>query len=141
MSELSTEEIETRVAEEHVGTLVTLNQDGSPHVAPVWYLYRAGALQITTNEAYAKMRNIRRDPRVALSIASDSEPYWYVVFEGEAIVEERNGPVERATREICVRYRGEQGGDEYARELMAEGGTLILRITPLRVKSWKDDED
>ena len=97
MSELSTEEIETRVAEEHVGTLVTLNQDGSPHVAPVWNLYRAGALQITTNEAYAKMRNIRRDPRVALSIASDSAPYWYVVFDGEAIVDERNWHGERDT--------------------------------------------
>ena len=86
MPELSAEELKLRLNEEHVAALVTLNEDGSPHVTPVWYMHRAGSLQIVTNESYVKVRNIRRDPRVAVSIASDSEPYWYVVFEGKAAV-------------------------------------------------------
>jgi hypothetical protein len=138
MPELSAEELETRVNEEHVAALVTLNEDGSPHVAPVWYLHRAGSLQIVTSESYAKTRNIRRDPRVALSIASDSEPYWYVVFEGEATIDEQN--VEQSTFDICIRYQGEEAGAAYARELLAESGTVVLRISPTHIKTWKDDE-
>lgn len=138
MPELSAEELEIHLNEEHVAALVTLNQDGSPHVAPVWYMHRSGKLRIVTNESYAKVRNVRRDPRVAVSIASDSEPYWYVIFEGKAAVEHRD--LERTTLDMCVRYQGREGGAEYARELLSEQGTVILEVSPTRVKTWKDDE-
>ncbi len=138
MPELSAEELEIRLNEEHVANLVTLNEDGSPHVAPVWYMYRAGSLRIVTNESYVKVRNIRRDPRVAVSVASDSEPYWYVIFEGRATLERRD--LERVTLEMCIRYQGRERGAEYARELLSENGTAILEISPTRIKTWKDDE-
>ena len=138
MPELSTKEMESHLDEAHVAALVTLNEDGSPHVAPVWYRYRAGSLEIVTNEHYAKMRNIRRDPRVALSVASDSEPYWYVVFEGKAEIADRN--VEQSTLEMCTRYQGAKRGAEYAKDLLSESGTVILEISPARIKTWKDDE-
>ena len=139
MPELSAEELKLCLNEEHVAALVTLNEDGSPHVTPVWYMHRAGSLQIVTNESYVKVRNIRRDPRVAVSIASDSEPYWYVVFEGKAAVEHRN--VEGRTLDMCVRYQGPEAGAEYARELLSEEGTVILEVSPARVRTWKDDQE
>ena len=59
-------------------TLVTINPDGSPQVSLVWV-----ALQSTPDgdelvsahlSEYQKTRNIRRDPRVALTIVSKHHP-------------------------------------------------------------------
>lgn len=59
-------------------TLVTLNADGSPQVSLVWV-----ALQSTPDgdelvsahlSEYQKTRNIRRDPRVAVTIVKKDDP-------------------------------------------------------------------
>lgn len=59
-------------------TLVTLNSDGSPQVSLVWV-----ALQSTPDgdelvgahlAEYQKTRNVRRDPRVVLTIVSKDHP-------------------------------------------------------------------
>ena len=81
-------------------TLVTLNPDGSPQVSVVWI-----ALQSTSDgdelvsahlAEYQKTRNIRRDPRVAVTILSKqphpdiSTPYLSVI--GEARIVEGGAP-------------------------------------------------
>ena len=59
-------------------TLVTLNPDGSPHVSLVWVAWRStpdgDELVAAHLSANRKVRNIRRDPRVAVTIVSPSGP-------------------------------------------------------------------
>ena len=50
----------------HTGKLATVRIDGSPHVAPIWFVVDGDSLVFTTNEDTLKGRAIRRDPRVAL---------------------------------------------------------------------------
>ncbi len=88
--------VRTLIEEGHLAHLVTLEPDGRPQVAGIW-------VGIEDNEIVSghlsgtqrKLANIRRDPRVALSIASGRPgPYGmepYVVIHGQARVTEGGG--------------------------------------------------
>ncbi|HXY64657.1 MAG TPA: PPOX class F420-dependent oxidoreductase [Mycobacterium sp.] len=81
-------------------TLVTLNPDGSPQVTLVWVALRStpdGDELVTAHLAeHKKVRNIRRDPRVALTIASTGDAGKamrpYLAIEGTAQIEEGGAP-------------------------------------------------
>ena len=80
-------------------TLVTINPDGSPQVSVVWM-----ALQSTPDgdelvsahlTEYQKTRNIRRDPRVSVTILSPKHPNQqtpYLTITGTARIEEGGAP-------------------------------------------------
>jgi hypothetical protein len=50
--------------------LTTLNADGSPHVTSVGALWHAGSCWFQTGERTRKARNVARDPRCAVSVAT-----------------------------------------------------------------------
>jgi PPOX class probable F420-dependent enzyme len=68
--------------------LVTLSADGSPHVSMAWVGVEDGEVVIGTLPDQAKLRNIRRDPRVAISMVSGQRTSYgldeYVVLHGRA---------------------------------------------------------
>jgi PPOX class probable F420-dependent enzyme len=73
-----------------IAHLVTLNADGSPQVSVAWVGIEEGEVVIGTLPDQAKLHNIRRDPRVALSMLSGQRNPWgldeYVVLHGRARV-------------------------------------------------------
>jgi PPOX class probable F420-dependent enzyme len=86
-----------RVLESDVAaTLVTLNEDGSPHVTVAWVGLENDEVVIGTLPEQRKLRNMRRDPRVALSIQTgnlnDYGLLEYLVIRGRARVTEGGAP-------------------------------------------------
>lgn len=81
-------------------TLVTLNPDGSPQVSLVWVALRPGPdgdeLVTAHLGEHKKVRNIRRDPRVAVTIAFPGDVKRqlrpYLSIEGTARIEEGGAP-------------------------------------------------
>jgi PPOX class probable F420-dependent enzyme len=81
-------------------TLVTINRDGSPQVSLVWMRVQStaeGADELVTAhlQEHQKVRNIRRDPRVAVTIVSTDRggPQTpYLSIKGTARVEEGGAP-------------------------------------------------
>jgi PPOX class probable F420-dependent enzyme len=73
-------------------TLVTLNSDGSPHVTVAWVGLEDDEIVIGTLSDQPKLRNIRRDPNVALSLLTDTTNHYglreYVVLRGHARITE-----------------------------------------------------
>jgi PPOX class probable F420-dependent enzyme len=65
----------------HTCWLATINPDGSPHVTGVGALWVDGAFWFETGETTRKARNLARDPRCTLSVATDE---FDLVVEGEA---------------------------------------------------------
>ena len=137
MAELSRQEINDYLNESHVANLVTVRSDGRPHVAPVWFLREEGCVWVIAGGTAVKVRNIRRSPSVALSVAADSRPYRYVILEGDAEVTEDN--LEEMVKRICVRYDGPERGAEFAEELLSSGGTVLIQIRVTKTMSWVDD--
>jgi PPOX class probable F420-dependent enzyme len=81
-------------------TLVTLNPDGSPQVTVVWMALRStpdGDELVSGHlSEHKKVRNIRRDPRVAVTIVSpgdvDKTLRSYIAIDGTARIEEGGAP-------------------------------------------------
>jgi hypothetical protein len=65
----------------HTCWLATINSDGSPHVTGVGALWVDGAFWFETGESTRKGKNLARDPRCTLSVATHE---FDVVVEGEA---------------------------------------------------------
>jgi PPOX class probable F420-dependent enzyme len=79
-----------------VVTVVTLNADGSPHISVAWIGIEDGEIVFGTLNDQRKLRNLRRDPRIGLSIQSDRINEWglreYLVLNGIARVTEGGAP-------------------------------------------------
>ncbi|MEF8757013.1 MAG: pyridoxamine 5'-phosphate oxidase family protein [Halobacteriales archaeon] len=78
--------------------------DGDPHVAPVWYGYDDGVVEVTTGGR--KLANLRANPRVALSFQKDraGETLWRVTALGTAEVVDDEAALAAATRRINRKY-------------------------------------
>lgn len=76
--------------------LVTLNRDGSPQVTIVWIGLDGGEVVAAHLPRNRKVRNIERDPRVAISIDAESKSAMglteYVVLYGRARIEPGGAP-------------------------------------------------
>ena len=63
----------------------TVNADGSPQVTPVWTDLQNGHIRFNTAVGRVKERNLRRDPRVGLSITARDNPYDKVDIGGRVV--------------------------------------------------------
>lgn len=85
-----TPEVRALLRGRNMAHLATLMPDGAPQVSPVWIAVEDGLLAVFTQAASRKGRNLRRDGRVAISIADEDNPYRAAVIRGR-VVEERHG--------------------------------------------------
>ena len=62
--------------------LATINPDGSPQTSVMWVGHDGNDLLFSTVEGRVKHRNMRRDPRVSLTVIDSSDPENYVELRG-----------------------------------------------------------
>ena len=60
-------------------------KNGSPQVTPMWVDIENGYILVNTAIGRLKQKNISRDPRVALAIADQNNPFNTVTIRGEVI--------------------------------------------------------
>jgi len=97
--------------------LVTLNPDGSPQVSVVWVALRSapdGDELVTAHLAeHKKVRNVRRDPRVAVTIVNPGDVgktlRSYISIDGTARIEEGGAPELLTAGAKLVGIAGEGG--------------------------------
>jgi PPOX class probable F420-dependent enzyme len=79
-----------------VAHVVTLNEDGSPQVTAAWVGIEDDEIVVATIPDQKKLRNLRRDARVAISVPSTTLNDWglleYLVVYGTARVTEGGAP-------------------------------------------------
>jgi PPOX class probable F420-dependent enzyme len=113
--------------------LVTLNEDGSPQVTVVWVGIEGGEFVCGHMFPTQKTDNIRRDPRVALSILGvGMNPIGLrerLVVYGEAHVED-GGAVALLSR-LAPSYLGP--GVEYPPEQLRSQPGFVTHIRPARI--------
>ncbi len=87
--------------------LATLMPDGSPQTTPVWFTYDGTHIMINSAKGRVKDRNMRRDPRVALSIQDPEDPYRYIQIQGQATEITEEGAKEMIDR-LAQKYLGQE---------------------------------
>jgi PPOX class probable F420-dependent enzyme len=92
--------------------LASVLPDGAPHSVPVWIGTHGDHVVILTGPDSRKARNLRRDPRIALSLAPADNPFQPVIVRGR-VVEWLEGD---AAWEIVDRIAAKYIGGPYSRD-------------------------
>jgi PPOX class probable F420-dependent enzyme len=104
----------------------TLLPDGRPMTHVMWVDCDDEHVLINTEVHRQKARNLRRDPRVTVTIWDNDDPYRYAEVRGE-VVETVTGPEARAhIDQLSMKYYGH----EYRNRIQSE--RLLVRIKPVR---------
>ena len=139
MGTLNSAEVDEFLSQPLTAQLVTMYAAGTPHVAPVWFLWDNGRALVMADRSAVKVRNIRRNSAVALCVPTADHPYSFVTIEGTAEVTDSG--LDDMVRRTCVLYEGEERGAEFAAELLADERLTLIVISPGRFISWKEDEE
>lgn len=106
----------------------TLMSDGSPQVTPVWVEYDGQHIILNSEVKRAKVRNLKRDPRISISIANMQNPYEYVEIRGKVVDMTTQGASEGIDK-LAKKYLGQ---DKYPYN--KEGDErIIIKVAPEKV--------
>jgi PPOX class probable F420-dependent enzyme len=115
-----------------VAHVVTLDLDGGPQVTAAWVGIEGDEIVLATLPDQRKLRNLRRDPRIALSIPSTTMNAWglqeYLVVYGTARVTEGGAP--QILQRLARTYLGP---DVVFPNMPNPPPGFVTRITPQRL--------
>jgi PPOX class probable F420-dependent enzyme len=89
--------------------------DGSPHSVPVWIGTHGDHVAILTGPDSRKARNLRRDPRVAISLTPPDNPFEPIVIRGRVVEWLAGDPAWEVVDEIAKKYLGQPYGRDQER--------------------------
>ena len=142
MPKLTDQEIAEFLGERgHLARIATVRADGSPSVVPVWFIFEDGKVKITPRKHSEFLKNLQREPRVAITVDEDSGRYRKVLFEGKAEIlypvgEDRKW--DDVYRRIACRYIDEASADYYLTETKDQPRALIgVERTKAKVTTWR----
>jgi PPOX class probable F420-dependent enzyme len=105
--------------------LSTLMPDGSPHTSPVWVDVEGDDILVNSAQGRVKDKNMRRDPRVAISVTDPNNPYKALTVRGKV----KNVTTQGADDHIDRMAKKYLGKDKYPFRQPGEV-RVIYRIEP-----------
>lgn len=109
------------------GKLATVRADGSPHVAPIWFVLDGDDIVFNTGANTVKGRNLARDGRATLCVDDEHPPFSYAVLSGRARITEDLDEMRRWATAIAARYMGDDQAESYGAR-NAVPGELLVRV-------------
>jgi PPOX class probable F420-dependent enzyme len=106
----------------------TVMPDGTPQVSPMWVDYDGTYVVLNSEVKRVKIQNLKRDPRITVTVADMQNPYEYVEIRGRVAEMTTEGAAEDIDR-LAQKYLGQetypynQPGDE----------RIIIKVEPLHV--------
>ncbi|MEU6190467.1 MULTISPECIES: PPOX class F420-dependent oxidoreductase [unclassified Nocardia] len=89
-----------------IAHLASILPDGAPHSVPVWTGTHGDHIAIITGPGYRKTRNMRRDPRIALSLTPVDNPLRPVVIRGRVVAWLEGDAAWEIVDQISTKYTG-----------------------------------
>jgi nitroimidazol reductase NimA-like FMN-containing flavoprotein (pyridoxamine 5'-phosphate oxidase superfamily) len=119
--------------------LSTLDPDGAPYVAALWFVWHEDGLFLSARQGSATWQHAERDPRVSLTIdrGRDWAELAGVAVDGTATLLPAEHPEMRTPMSSWhEKYRSMLAGDGFERFTQAVPHLGFLRVEPLRVRTW-----
>jgi hypothetical protein len=121
----------------YVATLTTLNPNGAPENTVVWCSWDGQHVLVNTADGRRKPRNVRRDPRVALTVIDPKNPFRWIDVRG--VVDEILPDTNYANIDAHARLYA--GVDQYyggvaPAEARGTEERIIFKIRPQRVLTF-----
>ena len=119
------------------GKLATVNEDGSPHVTPIWYCMDGDDFVFTTGGNTLKALNMKRDRRVSMSVEDQAPPYSFVRIDGTASISSDPEEMLKWATRIGGRYMGAENAEAFGKRNSSEGEVLV-RLRPSKIIAYSD---
>lgn len=126
--------LDTLLAEQHAGVLVTLKRDGRPQLSNVNHTYdpQQRLLRVSITADRAKAKNLARDRRASYHVTSDDFWKWAVADADAELTPVATDPHDATVEELIDVYRVIGGTehpdwDEY-RAAMVRDRRLVARL-------------
>lgn len=71
------------LAEPNIAVVATLNRKGNPHTAATWYDWEDGHVMLSMDHTRLRLRHLRNDPRVAMTVIDTGDWYRHISLHGE----------------------------------------------------------
>ena len=144
--ELSTDEIREMLMTERVLQVASINPDGTPHLAPMWFVVdEDDSISFTTYGKSQKIMNLERDSRITVVTDSGHEynEIKGVSIDGTAEVIREPAHTANIMRLIGLKHSDQLNSNSRAAS-HDESGELppaaykrvVVKITPARYRSW-----
>lgn len=93
MADLNTPKVQKILNSKAFAHLATIGAKGEPNSSVMWFLWDEEYIKFTHTTQRQKYQNLKRDPRVAITITDPDDPYTYAEFRGvvEKIEEDPTG--------------------------------------------------
>jgi PPOX class probable F420-dependent enzyme len=100
--------------------IATLRVEGSPHTVATWYDWEDGRVLVNMDASRLRLRHLRRDSRVALTVLGGGDDDWYrhVSLIGRVAAITDDGSLADIDR-LAVRYTGRPFRDRDAKRVSA----------------------
>ncbi len=112
------------------GHVVTYNEKGTAQVTMVWMDAEGDDVVFNTSEGRRKSQNLRRDPRIIVSVQDRNDPQAHAVFYGKARVTEAGA--DEHIDKLAKRFLG---ADKYPFRQPGEK-RLVVRIGVYRISGF-----
>ncbi|MFC8666921.1 MULTISPECIES: PPOX class F420-dependent oxidoreductase [Streptomyces] len=107
-------------------SVATLGPGGAPQNSVVWFKREGDTVLFSSTEGRQKIRNLRRDPRISVSVYDLANPYTSVEIRGTAEILPDEG--KRLPYELSHKYLGVDPPSEKEDEVR-----VIVRVVPERI--------
>ena len=127
------------LAASRIATCATNGRAGWPHLMPLWYVIRPGALWAWTYAKSQKVRNLERDPRCTLQVEAGSEyaELRGVMLECDVVIHRDLETVSALGAEIAARYGGGEVTPELTEAMRRQAAKRVgLQFVERRRASW-----
>lgn len=110
--------------------IATIGPKGEPQSSPVWFHWDGTHLRFGQHEGHQKLKNLRRDGRVAVSIVDPANPFRYLEIRGQVASIEPD-PDKAFIRLVSVKYLGNESFAD------APSTYATLSITPTHTTTMR----
>lgn len=134
----SIDELEGFMRREHIAAFCTVDAKNKPHVVPMFFTYVSGKVYVHTDRKSVKVRNLLKNPNVAIEIHGGDYGEEAVVIRGQArIVPEDEFVIQ--TQEHMRKYHielDEQGKDGVGVALFDNTVRCVVEVSVERLLFW-----
>ena len=104
--------------------------DGTPRVVPIGFHWDGTDIVIGSPPDAPKLKALKANPKVALTIDSNYMPYHVLLIRGTASMTEHEGIIPEY-RAYCFRYMGQEGGEAWLQQVSSLINTMVrIAIRP-----------
>jgi len=137
---MSDDEIATFLEQSRTATMATIGPSGMPHLVAMWYGLIDGTIYFETKGKSQKVQNLRRDPRIVVSVEAGGsyDQLRGVSIEGNAVLIEDTEADEYWAAGISLfeRYQGPYSEEMRPFVEVMMNKRAAVRVEPTRVRSW-----